>query len=149
MAKPTGIRVNTGAKIIEVNDKGDTITLNLNDEGFNQKYLDMLNAFDRKFAEVNPIIEEIDKKEETFDAHGLSNKMKEGVKVITDFHREIRDCVDDVFGADTCLKVFGNILPSSEMFSDFFSQLKPFFDEHRKERMKKLGKYNANRQGNV
>ena len=149
MAKTNGIRVNTGAKKIEVNDNGDFIMLNLNDEGFAKRYLDMLDFFQEKARELEPQFKLIDEQEETFDNMGISNDVKQAIKLSTDFHEKIRDCIDNVFGKDACLKVFGPILPSSEMYFDFFEQIAPYFEAFGKERAKKTNKYNAGRTGNV
>ncbi len=53
-------------------------------------------------------------------------------------------------GEGTCRKVFGDIVPSVDLYVDFINQLAPYFEKYGKERQKKLmQKYNPNRRGNV
>ena len=66
-----------------------------------------------------------------------------------EFHEDVMREVDALFGADTCRKVFGEIVPGIELFDDFFSQLLPYFEAYNRERAEKLGRYSAARTANV
>ena len=61
-----------------------------------------------------------------------------------------KERVDGLLGEGTCRKVFGDIVPSVDLYVDFINQLAPYFEKYGKERQKKLmQKYNPNRRGNV
>ena len=59
----------------------------------------------------------------------------------------IKRKVDALFGPDTCRKVFGNIVPGTDLLIQFFEALTPYFEEHARAQQEKLGKYSAERTG--
>ena len=61
--------------------------------------------------------------------------------------KETKREVDELFGDGTCRKVFGDILPSMDLFVEFFGSLLPFFEEYKQDRMRRMGKYGAERTG--
>lgn len=140
------IRVNTGAKRIEVNDDGEYITLNFGDQTFPTRYFAMLDDFQAREPEFTKQAQEIDKREYPSDI----DKSRAIAAFNLEMHEYFRDKIDGLFGAETCRKVFGDIVPGIELYSDFLEQLAPFFDAYGKERSKKISsKYNAARKGNV
>ena len=57
--------------------------------------------------------------------------------------------IDEVFGAETCKKVFGDITPNPFMIADFFDQIGPIAEKYANGRTKELyEKYNRSRKGN-
>lgn len=140
-----GIRVNSGAKRIEVNDNGDYIVLNLNDSSFPDRFFTML---DRVQAKTDQVEQEGKALQERYPQDSV-----DGMRALSALYRELYESVaaevDGLFGPDTCKKVFGDIVPDIELFDEFFTQLKPYIEEFGKERAKRLSKYSAARTGNV
>lgn len=140
-----GIRVNTGAKKIEVNDDGEYIVLNFGDQDFPNRFFSML---DRVQARADSATEEEKSIRDQFeeDSQEFTRAM---FSFNCDLHRYIMSEIDALFGAETCRKVFGDIVPGLELFEDFFNQLMPYFEQYGEERAKKLSKYGPGRIGNV
>lgn len=140
-----GIRVSTSVKKIEVNDNGDCIELNFSDSTLQERFFCMLRGITTRANEAERKAEEIEKE---LGDNKFSIAEKQSV-LYRQLNEGIMNEVDDMFGADTCKHVFGDIVPSTEFFFDFFGQLMPFFEEYSKERDAKLSKYSAARTGNV
>ena len=140
------IRVKSGVKRIEVNDAGETIELYLGDSSFPVRYFEMTDRVSRKIDEMQPRALELDRQYK--DAPPVERQ-----RAMCDFslelHTMIRDEVDGFFGAGTCRKVFGDIVPTLEMYNDFFAQLVPFFSAYAAERAELMRKYSPERAGNV
>ncbi len=139
------IRVNTGAKRIQVNDDGDCIVLNFADQSLPSRYFTLLEDLNTKRDAYIEKAKEIDAAKademERFIAYAALN---------LEIHQYMREQVDGLFGADTCKKVFGDIVPSIDLYEDFFTQLSPYFEKYALERKAKLQeKYNPERTGNV
>lgn len=127
------IRVNSGVKVIEVNDKGETISLPLSDDSFIKGFFDLLNETKDKATALS-------------EQHG---DVEEVLAAIVEFDKDVRDKIDALMGDDTCAKVFGAVLPSSDQFLDFFAQLKPIVDSHVEKRAANMNKYSPERVGSV
>ncbi len=140
-----GIRVNTGAKKIEVNDSGDYITLNFSDHSFPERFFSMLDKVQAMTAEAEPEEAAI---REQYEAGSLE-LMRALTALDVEIHKAISAEVDGLFGPGTCRKVFGDIVPGVELYDDFFSQLMPYFEEFGKEQKQRMSKYSAARTGNV
>lgn len=140
-----GIRVSTSIKKIEVNDNGDYITLNFSDNSLPDRFYTMLDNIKRRGDDVQGQANELEEKYSN-DKTALERNQ---AALYRQFHEDIMAEVDALFGADTCRKVFGDIVPGIELFDDLFTQLMPFFEEYGKERAAKLSKYSADRTGNV
>ena len=140
-----GIRVNTGAKKIEVNDSGDYIVLNFGDHSFPERFFAMTDRIQAMAEESEPEEAEI---RERYEAGSL-----ELTRALTSLdcriHERISAEVDGLFGEGTCRKVFGDIVPGIELYEDFFNQLMPYFQQFGEERAKRMSKYSAERTGNV
>lgn len=140
-----GIRVNTGAKRIEVNDDGDYITLNFADQSFPGRFFAMIDRVTDIAKEAEPKEKEL---RETYPAGSV--ELARAVSSFNmEFHTAVSKEIDGFFGADTCKRVFGDIVPGIDLIDDFFQQLMPYFQEFGKERAQKLSKYSAARTGNV
>lgn len=140
-----GIRVSTSVKRIEVNDNGDCIELNFSDNSFPDRFFNMLENVQKRQEDIQAQDREI---KEKFGADEYAVLQHEAA-LFRQMHESIMKEVDELFGADTCRKVFGDIVPGIELFDDFFHQLIPYFEEYGKERAAKLSKYSADRTGNV
>ncbi len=128
------IRVNSGI-VIEVNDNGDTITVNTEDQMFLEKFISLSEKFDEITQELHNT--EIKDKGE-----------REKLRWQIDKTKEIMAGIDDMIGEDTCKKVFGNIIPNPYLIADFFEQLTPIAEQYMSARQKKISeKYSRNRKG--
>lgn len=140
-----GIRVNTGAKRIEVNDEGDYIILNFNDHSFPERFFSMLDRVQALAEEATPQEQAIREQHEA----GSTELLRALTALDVEIHRKISAEVDSLFGPGTCRKVFGDIVPGVELYDDFFSQLMPYFEQFSNERAQRMSKYSAARAGNV
>ena len=135
MAEKLSLRIDNGVRIIEVNDDGDTINLNLGDSEFQKKGTEIYNALTEKIKIMEAITEETD----------------ENLQKIEDIRKSMVKSIDDWIGKDTCKKVFGNISPSLDLITIFISEIIPFFEEYNDNREKRtqkvMSKYNPNRKG--
>lgn len=128
------IRVNTGI-VIEVNDDGDTIRINAEDTGFIDGFYDLVEdmqkmADDARSAEVENLGD------------------REKIKWTISETKKLMEKIDGLFGEDTCRKVFGDIVPSFFVLTEFFDQLIPITEKYADDRQKKItAKYNRNRKG--
>lgn len=140
-----GIRVNSGAKKIEVNDNGDFIVLNFADHEFPNRFFSMLDRVEALAEEAAP------KEAAIREAHesGSLDFARSMTALDCEVHRRIMTEVDALFGEGTCRKVFGEIVPGIELFDDFFQQLMPYFQKFAKERAERMKKYSPSRTGNV
>lgn len=140
-----GIRVNNGAKKIEVNDNGDYITLDFGDNSFPDRFFNLIDNVAKRAEEAIPAAQKIaEEHEENGEAF-----MRETAALWRKVHEDIMEEVDAFFGPGTCKKVFGDIVPGVELYDDFFRQLMPYFEEFSRERAAKLEKYSPARMGNV
>ena len=128
------IRVSNGITI-EVNDNGDTIIMNADDQNFVEKFYGLIDKADA-----------ISKKLKTEDVQKLSEHKQ--LKVAIEATRELMQDIDELFGPDSCKKIFGDIVPHPYLIADFFEQLKPIVKKHVDARQRKIAeKYNNNRKG--
>lgn len=134
------INVASEAVQITVNDAGETITLNLQDQRFIHTVTALVTDFNADTEQYKARCEEIaamphDTSEERFAQFTAL------AAVNNDVCGMLKGKVDDVFGADTCRKVFGDIVPSIDAFADFFNQLSDIMAERCSVRLEKLRQY--------
>lgn len=147
--KIDSIRVDTGVKKIEVNDEGETISLNFADQSFPARYFAMVDEFEASQSTFQKEAQELDKECEQNQLSDYERSRKVAAFNLK-VHQFFKDRVDGLFGEGTCRKVFGDIVPSVDLYVDFINQLAPYFEKYSKERQKKLmQKYNPKRKGNV
>lgn len=119
---------------IEVNDKGETIKIDLDDTRLVGKFLNMLKDIEEKQEEFEKRAEEIvnreDKVLEGFENSPVpvTQNFVDYVKILEDFCNLGRGYIDDMFGQGASLKVFGE-RNNPDMFGDFFNQIQPFFEK--------------------
>ena len=143
-----GIRVNTGVKRIEVNDDGDYITLSLSDNDFLNRFFALYENSQKMANEFSSSEAQIREKYQG-DAETSAACLREVLSIYTEAGKNMMSEVDNLFGAGTCQKVFGDITPSFEHYYDFFEQLTPYLQEFAKEKTQRMSKYSAARTGNV
>lgn len=129
------IRVGSGIRRIEVNDNGECIMLPVSDDNFTVQFYRLMDGISRQAKEIG--------ESEPEDITGQIDAVEKIIAIEKDTKRK----VEELFGEGTCHKVFGDVLPSMDLFVEFFGSLVPFFEEYKKERIGKMGKYGANRTG--
>lgn len=130
------IRINSGAKKIEVNDAGEFIILPLGDDNF-------IREFYKTLKEMQDSIQKIqDDKIKDDDIIG-------GMDQIITVNDMLTEKVDKLFGDGACRKIFGDIKPGHTMFVEFFEQIVPFIEDYQREREARLTKYGADRRGSA
>lgn len=142
-----GIRINSGAKRIEVNDNGDYITLNLSDNNFLDRFFSLYKNLQEMADKATEEEKEIKKKH----AGGGDSVAfaEDAFSLYKGFSSGLMAEVDNLFGEGTCTKVFGDIKPTFDLYIEFFEQLTPYIQEFAKEKAQRMNKYSAARTGNV
>lgn len=128
------IRVTTGIEV-EVNNHGDTITINAEDQNFSEQFYTLLDSMNKVQEYVNT------------DGFKRLDERKQLGEMISKT-KGIMQEIDNLFGVDTCKKVFGNIVPSPYVLALFFDQLVPLVNRYANERQQKIAQmYSRNRKG--
>ncbi len=130
------IRIQRNVKHIEVNDNGEFITLDFNDQSLPYRFVQTMKDIYAKQQEFEKKLADGD-------------NMYTVIELEHEINLYFKEKIDLLFGEDTCRKVYGDILPSIEMHIDLLNQLTPYFEEYTKMRREKMNKYNAGRMGNV
>lgn len=126
------ISIKRGIEIC-VNDNGETINVDLDNTLFLEKFNGLIER-------VGKIADSIDTKAELTDTEAL--------KLVTDKMEEVIKEIDNVFGADTCKKVFGEgVIPTPYPVMDFFEQMNPIVEKYSKARENKIKMKYGNRTG--
>lgn len=142
------LRVSSLAKKIEVNDAGEYITLNLDDQAFLPALMAIIDDFNAKMPEYQKRAEALDA--EPGDTEELRfEKMRKALAYNLEIHQELKERIDGVFHDEACRKVFGDIVPPVDAYAEFFEQLTPYIQKYSQERARKMGKYSAARTGNA
>ena len=135
-------KINSNVKTIEVNDAGETITVNLGDTAQISGLLSLIQDFGETAKQLAG---------QTSDLDGTTQEQLAKIRDAATRHLEacsgLKDRVDAVLGPDTCRKVFGDGIPSIPDFAEFFSQLgaliQQFSAEMNSEREARISKYTA------
>lgn len=130
------IRIQRNVKHIEVNDNGEFITLDFNDQSLPYRFVQTMKDIYAKQQEFEKKLAD-------------GGNMYTVIELEHEINLYFKEKIDLLFGEDTCRKVYGDILPSIEMHIDLLNQLTPYFEEYTKMRREKMNKYNAGRMGNV
>lgn len=128
------IRVNSGI-VVEVNDKGETIVINAEDQNFIEKFYGLLEKLEemKKRAGASELKEKSEREQHQYAISETKNLMAD---------------IDNVFGENACKKIFGDIVPSPYLIMTFFEQIVPITRQYANERQKKIAeKYNRSRKG--
>ena len=114
------IRVNTNNINVEVNDRGDYITL-YNDMTFLQDILSFADGLDELERNYRAKAEQ------------CPDDTDERAKLLFDFHNELAFGINSLFGDDACKKVFGdgvrNVVPNVYQVLDFVEKLSPHINQ--------------------
>lgn len=128
------LRVKT-CVLVEVNDAGETISVNVADMEYRTRLNRVLQSFD-KISDMLGDAEFLKKSEDERTAHMVEEM------------RKVTAQIDDVFGKDCCKKVFGDVVPYPDYVAEFFKEIRKVLQKYDAERKKELAnRYHANRQG--
>lgn len=128
------IRVKTGI-VIEVNDNGETILIDAENQMFLEKFYDLIEQLD-------------DLKAKAEEESKNPMEYREFLKWNMGETRKVMEKIDELFGENACKKIFGDIVPSVYALADFFIQLLPCTEQYANERQKRISsKYNRDRKG--
>ena len=89
------IKFDTGAVEYSIND-AVTVTFNPTDLAFVERVFNIFDHMDEKQEEYNSAISKVEKNAEVF-------------AVFRSIEGEMREMIDDVFGAEVCQSIFGNM----------------------------------------
>lgn len=128
------IRVSRGI-VIEVNDAGETITMNVEDHMFLDRFCNLLD-------ELQKVADELDSEETK------KMELRDRVSIMIDKTRLLMSHIDNMFGKECCRKVFGDTVPGPYLIADFFDQLQPIAEKYMDKRQKEISKkYSRSRRG--
>lgn len=126
MSEAMRISINNGIKKIEVNDRGEYILLPVGDDTFIKRFYSLVKETQGKAAEI---------KTDTADVVATMD-------AVIEFDKELKERVDGLFSADTCRKVFGDMIPGVAAFMEFFAQISNILKEYMtKEAREQVYKY--------
>ncbi|MCM1112869.1 MAG: hypothetical protein NC399_06400 [Muribaculum sp.] len=126
------IRLRQGVKV-KVNEQGDTITLNVEDQQFSERFYSLLE----RLSAAEDYLKSPEVKEMT-----EHEQLKESIRLT----REIMGEMDVIFGEKSCKKVFGDIVPNMYLIADFFRQIDPIAEKYMGERRREIEqRYGRNR----
>lgn len=134
------IRIARNVKRIEVNDKGEFIELDFDDQSLPYRFMEtMKDIYAKK--------QEFDRKIAADDGKNIN--INSIIELEYEVNLYFKARIDILFGEGTCRKVYGDILPSVDMHIELLNQLLPYFEEYTKKRREKMSRYDAGRTGNV
>lgn len=142
------LRVSSLAKKIEVNDAGEYITLNLDDQAFLPALMAIIDDFNARMPEYQKRAGELDAAPEDTEAQRFE-KMRKALAYNLEIHQALKERIDGVFHDDACRKVFGDIVPPVDAYAEFFEQLTPYIQKYSRDRAQKMSRYSAARTGNA
>lgn len=130
------LRIDTGVRKIEVNDNGDYIMLQVADQSVPWKLEKFFNDIKDKTAKLTEL-------------SGSEDNKEAFLELTYELNVFAKESVDNIFGADTCKKALGDIIPPFEMSLELANDLVQYFIEYAESRVKKLSKYSPDRMGSA
>lgn len=123
----TSIRIKHDVYEVEVNDKGETIVIDLMDVEFPLKFQKAHEQIQRLQKEMEKTKELMLKKSDTRDGL-LSKNEKEALLMMRDKYKEMRGVLDELLGEGASEKIFGK-RNYWTMFNDFFEAFAPIMEK--------------------
>lgn len=118
-----------------MNDEGGTITVNVEDQNFIDKFYGYIQNLEDVSAYMNT--KEVKAKSE-----------REQVQISIEKTKELMVKLDDMFGKGCCQKVFGDVVPNPYLLADLMDQLSPIVEKYMCDRKKYINsKYSRKRTG--
>lgn len=141
------IRINTEAQyVVEVNDRGDTIT-------FDPEDIDFIFRHERAYKAVNSAVSNLQaellligkKQDKTDKGELMSRNTKARVLAYKKAFSDMRKAYDEFLGEGACDKIFGQ-KNTLRMFRDLEEALQPVYDKM-KENLKSIPEIISNKYG--
>ncbi len=137
-----GIRANTGTVDIEVNDNGDKISFSISDNDFLKQLSDFFEWFFGAKEEVKKLESKKESEQNEF------NEFKSLVAAQEELSGRTMAELDELFGENTCKKIFGEISPTFVCVVDIVMQLSEEIERIAKEHNQYFAnRYSRNRKG--
>lgn len=112
--------------VIEVNDKGETISFNIEDPELMLKFDNALQKVKKYKNEMKIEEKIIDKRQDEKTDYLLSKNERAKAELMAKIFKKMRDAIDEFLGKGACQKIFGDTNYIG-MFEDLFEQLEPHF----------------------
>ncbi len=120
---------------VKVNDKGETITLNVEDQQFTENFYQLVDMMEQTEAHMGS---------DAVKAMSEHEQLKEMIQET----RKIMAEIDHIFGENACRKVFGDIVPNMYLIADFFHKIEPIANKYMSKRREEINsRYNRDRKG--
>lgn len=149
------IRVDNGKRKIGVNDNGDYIEISVNDRELHSKFANLLDWLEKQQQIIEKKGKELSRKhgngpliseDEDGKVEVNASALVDVTSVETECHKECCEKIDEVFGKDTCKKVFGDVIPDFALIEEFFEQITPVLQKLSEERGEKISNRYTRRQ---
>lgn len=128
------LRIDTGAKRVMINDDPNrVIVFNPSDVAFAERFYRLIGEFQDKQAEYQRRAEELEQNA-VVNENGIPSNLAESLALLREACEFLRAKIDDLFGAGTSEKVFGDAL-SLDAFEQFFEGITPFVQTARSDKM--------------
>lgn len=136
------ITMASGLKRIEVNENGDCITFDARDQGFTERFMNLLKDFTNKKAEYDAEIKELQSMPCDTEEQQIARAIAalEFNSIVCNWMAEQ---INAVFQDDVKQKVFGDITPTGEAWAEFMYQLAPIVQTAKAEQSERVRKYTA------
>ena len=136
------ITLQSGVKQIQVNENGDCITFDARDQGFTERFMNLLKDFTNKKAEYDAEIKELQSMPCDTEEQQIARAIAalEFNSIVCNWMAEQ---INAVFQDDVKQKVFGNITPTGEAWAEFLYQLAPIVQTARAEQSERVRQYTA------
>lgn len=144
MSNEMMLSVSKNIKRIKVNEAGEYITLNFDDQSLLPRLVDLMKEFEAVADEYTIKSAEIGTMPEDTQRERIA-KISTEAKFTMEICTQLKQKVDAAFHDEVCRKVFGDITPSVSAFAEFFDQLggllRKFAAERDEEFKRKTAKY--------
>lgn len=127
------IRIDAGIKRVLINDGPDYIEFNPSDVVFVEKFYRVIGEFEKRLTDFESRGKELDK-EGNFDEAGVPDNMEAKISFMREVCKFAFEQIDFLFGEGISQKLFGG-MESLDMIQQFFTQLTPFVQKARQERV--------------
>lgn len=136
------ITLQSGVKRIQVNENGDFITFDARDQGFTERFMNLLKDFTNKKAEYDAEIKELQSMPCDTEEQQIARAIAalEFNSIVCNWMAEQ---INAVFQDDVKQKVFGDITPTGEAWAEFMYQLAPIVQTAKAEQSERVRKYTA------
>lgn len=126
------IRVSKGIEV-EVNDNGDTITMNVESAEFVNEFYALLDKF-----------ENLADKARSDEYKAMDTREK--LTVIVQGTKDVLASIDSIFGDGASRKIFGDATPSLYIIADYFEKITPIIRKYAEQRRSDImRRYNSSR----